>query len=340
MPQFGSHTDVDATTDAIVIDGRPFSRGTLNGFILNRAWTSEAVFFLSFIAFWLLTRILVLTFELFTFTFELGHYEYFIWIASWSAFIVFDYVYLGPRPHWNSTVSCCWLLKLVTDEGPREAAQIYFSDNAEAKPEIDKLRSFLTAHTEDLSSRKVSFNKVVLIGFVVLVLALPALVRLYRGYSQTRILSPVSPEKFKRQIYHLAVHLDRQYRNGYLTTLGISNPTDEDVRRLQNLHYLETLRLYDSAITHEGFKTIARLDRIEGLVINGGHVTHKGLANLSRCKSLELLNITNVEVEYDGLVHLKDCDALRTLYLRNTDITPAEVTELQKLMPQCTFTVE
>lgn len=111
--------------------------------------------------------------------------------------------------------------------------------------------------------------------------------------------------------------------------------TDRGVRRLSDLHRLETLCLRHAALTDDSVQPLSELPRLETLDLQENHITDGALAHVGRIKTLRVLWVgcdsRNPAITDDGLIHLTKLKRLQGLDLAGTAVTDKGIAYLKGL---------
>ena len=125
-------------------------------------------------------------------------------------------------------------------------------------------------------------------------------------------------------------HLDKQPEmTGWREGLGPWQPVIEDGK------------LYGRGGADDGYaifsalSAIAALPALETLRMGGSGISNAQLAILAKIKSLGALTLNGTQLTADAVEPLKNLRGLRDLDIRDTEIPPAAVAELRKLLPKC-----
>jgi hypothetical protein len=101
-----------------------------------------------------------------------------------------------------------------------------------------------------------------------------------------------------------------------------SDPTDDDLRVLENLADVQQLTLTNrKKITDAGLSHLAGLKHLNVLVLNGTSVRGPGLRYLRGLQQMEGLAFSSTPLADDGLEHLAALTKLQWLHLNDTRVT-------------------
>ena len=169
-----------------------------------------------------------------------------------------------------------------------------------------------------------------------------------------------------RHIYDLRIE-GRCFDDHSLSHFSASRPRRIVLRYLRCSGYglesfasdrLTTLSLYRTPVTDDGLRSLQRFRNLQYLEIHGGDITDNALKSLSGLDNLELIALTNVGVHDIGLSYLPR--SIRRLRLRflpitdkgiehlagmqlqqldliHTDVTPAGIERLRRMLPSCKY---
>jgi len=115
--------------------------------------------------------------------------------------------------------------------------------------------------------------------------------------------------------------------------------TDAGLAQLGQCRKLHTLNLTNTPVTDAGLVHLARLN-LSRLYLAGTQVTDAGVAHLAQCKDLVGLDAQNTRVTLAGVARLAELPWLRFVCLDNVNITPEDLTRVQKQMPNTQILLE
>jgi hypothetical protein len=140
--------------------------------------------------------------------------------------------------------------------------------------------------------------------------------------------------------------------------------TDEQLRIIAKLPYLENLSLSDTQVTNAGLAYLKKLDNLrclalwrtpigdegirhlavhtnlQNLVLDETDISDAGLVHLSGLTNLdEWLGLVGTNVSDDGLKYLRGLKKLKTLNLRRTSVTKEGANTLKRYLPETEISV-
>ncbi len=113
--------------------------------------------------------------------------------------------------------------------------------------------------------------------------------------------------------------------------LADTQVTDERLRQLQGLTYLEELQLRGPQVTNAGLKHLGGLIRLQWLDLSKTRVTDAGLEHLKGLYQLQSLDLSHTQITDAGLEHLKGLTQLQELELDSDEVTEAGLKHLRRL---------
>jgi hypothetical protein len=122
----------------------------------------------------------------------------------------------------------------------------------------------------------------------------------------------------------------------YLENLDLTNTrvSSAGLAHLKGLKNLRVLSLWRTKVDDKGLEHIKGLTKMWQLVLDETKVTDAGLVHLKGMTDLEeWLGLVGTQVTDEGLKHLEGLTKLRSLNLRHTRVTEAGVKKLQEALP-------
>ncbi len=143
------------------------------------------------------------------------------------------------------------------------------------------------------------------------------------------------------------VTLNESHRAALASTLSLrkftapkSGLVDSDLKILGGLKQLDSLGIWQTKVTDQGFEHLSGLDQLSYLSVEGNAgVTDKGLSHLTKLKKLSWLGIGYTGVTDDGMSEVAKIPSLSRLDAANTNITDRGLAELGKLRTLKTITL-
>jgi hypothetical protein len=120
---------------------------------------------------------------------------------------------------------------------------------------------------------------------------------------------------------------------GFVVEVLLSNTrtNDEDLRFVQGLQTVRSLRLENTHITDAGLQHVQHVTTLENLSLYRTHVTSAGLEYVRGLSELRSLGLNRTEVNDYGLHHLVELRKLESLWLDGAPISDAGLPALAKL---------
>lgn len=150
--------------------------------------------------------------------------------------------------------------------------------------------------------------------------------------TRTLETSPSARESFAEEI--------RRVQAGESSAISLlaTEVHDADLKTLETLTHLRSLRLDRANVTDAGMASIAGLLELESLVLRGSEIGDGGLARLKGLTRLKRLNLDSPRITNAGLESILELKCLELLRLENAQIddeglkTLAKLTELRQLL--------
>lgn len=112
--------------------------------------------------------------------------------------------------------------------------------------------------------------------------------------------------------------------------------TDDELKELTGLKYLQTLDLSFTQVTDSGLRDLTAFKNLTTLSLRGTKVTGATLRELSSLKNLKSLDLHVTHVNDQGLREIASIKSLTTLNIEQLLEDTAEgVQDLQRLLPNC-----
>ncbi len=120
-----------------------------------------------------------------------------------------------------------------------------------------------------------------------------------------------------------------------LTANDVKNPR-VFLTRLSGQSHLRCLSVKNAGLKDNDLKLIAQMANLEELTIGGNRdISNEGLAYLAGCKKLRKLQIKNISIKPGCANVLAKIKELELLILPRSSFTGAELSALQRALPQC-----
>ncbi len=122
--------------------------------------------------------------------------------------------------------------------------------------------------------------------------------------------------------------------SGY-QVLGIDlaklNVSDNDINRFSHLKRVESINLWETAITDSGMSVLVQLDSLQDLTIGKTRVTDDGLRTIDRLTNLRSLNLAALSIGKSGLSQVGRLRHLETLLLGGVQANDDAIGQLSNL---------
>lgn len=121
-----------------------------------------------------------------------------------------------------------------------------------------------------------------------------------------------------------------------ILNLANTNTSAADMRIIGSLIHLEELNLSGTKISGASLKKISQLSNLKKLDLSKTNLKNGTLSDLHFLSNLLELNLDEVEITRDALFDLVNCLQIKKVSIKNlpnTNITSADIEELQHLMP-------
>ena len=122
-----------------------------------------------------------------------------------------------------------------------------------------------------------------------------------------------------------------QPQHAFGLLLGDTKVTDDGLKDLLGMMFLQTLALGCTHVTDAGLKELAKLVSLQTLSICYNHVSDAGVKELAGLKSLRVLNLRGTNLTDVGLKALAGLKSPQSLRLGATQITDAGLKEVSRL---------
>ncbi len=106
-------------------------------------------------------------------------------------------------------------------------------------------------------------------------------------------------------------------------------------RYLQNLTQLTSLDLCDTQITDENMIRVCQYPQLESLNLGYAPITDAGLESLVPLSRLESLDLSDTKISAGSIAILSRLKSLKTLDLQYSQLTDQEIAQLQAALPNC-----
>lgn len=127
----------------------------------------------------------------------------------------------------------------------------------------------------------------------------------------------------------LMVHVGKLRGLTTLPMYGIRAVTDRGLVPLRNLHRLEVLRIYGSAVQGPGLACVEGMPRLKALDLADIPLTDADLSHVAVLTALTELKLASAQVTDNGMVYLKNARSLRELDLLRSPVTSAGLASLR-----------
>jgi Leucine-rich repeat (LRR) protein len=126
------------------------------------------------------------------------------------------------------------------------------------------------------------------------------------------------------------------HRLGKLTTAPRATPiTNAGLVHLSRLTRLRSLHLGHTRVGDTGMKFFRAFKNIEKLYLGATGVSIAGLTNFKDCSNLDMIDLFSATIDDQSLQQFSYWPKLTSVALTKTNVTPAGVRSLRKLMPNC-----
>lgn len=126
-------------------------------------------------------------------------------------------------------------------------------------------------------------------------------------------------------------------RSLLLLNLSQTRITNAGLPALRNLKDLETLDLGYTAVTDAGLVHLQGMSKLKTLDLSGTKVTSVGLKYLKTISTLEWINLKDTQIIDRDFIPLGHLTKLRGLGLNTEQTTASGMSELKRLIPNCTI---
>lgn len=105
-------------------------------------------------------------------------------------------------------------------------------------------------------------------------------------------------------------------------------------KKLEELSKVKTqlvvLNLGNMPVEDADMKTISQFSNLEKLILNNSLITNNGINELKKLKNLRSLSIAGTKIDKTAAPYFSQLDSLKEVFIWNTNISGADVDELQK----------